>query len=245
VDATELTRVSREMELLWRTSFLGELPEALSSQILQGATIRHMAPADLLLVSTETQRNDALYLLADGLVRVFVVGPDGRQATVRYAGPAELIGLPPLLALGMNIRAEAVTNVTAMRLDSQRFIALAQRNVELAWILARFLAAQVSASNEILAADVFLSVRARIARHLLDLAQRQPEGLVVAARHQHLADAIGSVREVVSREMRQLAQAGVIRRIEGGTLLEDPAELHRIAAEARARHTRSAAEETP
>src|SRR5881394_770468 len=103
------------MELLWRTSFLGELPEALSSQVLQGAT---------------------------------------------------------------------------MRLDSQRFIALAQRNVELAWILARFLAAQVSASNEILAADVFLSVRARIARHLLDLAQRQPEGLVVAARHQHLADAI-------------------------------------------------------
>src|SRR5204863_9351108 len=144
--------------------------------------------------------------------------------------------------LGMNIRAEAVTDVTAIRLQSQRFVALAQRHAELAWTVARFLAAQVSASNEILSADIFLPVRARIARHLLDLAQRQPEGLVVLARHQHLADAIGSVREVVSREMRRLAEDGVIRRIDSGTLLLDPAELHRIAAEARARYTRSTAE---
>jgi CRP-like cAMP-binding protein len=240
--ATEVTRASREAELAWRTSFLGELPDSLSSQVLEGATIKHLAPADVVLVSTEAGRNEALYLLVDGLVRVFVVGPDGRQATVRYAGPAEVIGLPPLLTLGMNIRAEAVTDVTAIRLQSQRFVELCQRHVELTWILAQFLAAQVSSATEILAADIFLPVRARVARHLLDLAQRQPEGLVVLARHQQVADAIGSVREVVSREMRRLAEEGVIRRIEGGTLLQDPAELHRIAAEARARHTRSGSE---
>ena len=49
--------------------------------------------------------------------------------------------------------------------------------------------------------NMFLPVQARVARHLIDLASLQDDVLVVTAGHQEIADAIGSVREVVSRAL--------------------------------------------
>ena len=49
--------------------------------------------------------------------------------------------------------------------------------------------------------------------HLLDLASEQPQGdrLVAAVSQQALADAVGSVREVVVRVLHDLRSEGVIR----------------------------------
>jgi CRP/FNR family transcriptional regulator len=74
--------------------------------------------------------------------------------------------------------------------------------------------------------NVFLSVRQRVARHLLDLAvQEQPAGLVVHASHQDIADAIGSVREVVSRVIRELRTEGLVTRSGDTIVLPNPAGL--------------------
>jgi len=56
-------------------------------------------------------------------------------------------------------------------------------------------------------------VRQRVAAHLLDLAatQQNPEGpLVARVSQQELADAVGSVREVVARVLRDLRLAGIV-----------------------------------
>lgn len=68
-----------------------------------------------------------------------------------------------------------------------------------------------------LARNTFFPVRARIARHLLDLSASQQHGRDLQARvtQQELADAVGSVREVVIRALARLREEGVVRT--GGT----------------------------
>ena len=61
--------------------------------------------------------------------------------------------------------------------------------------------------------EAFGSVRQRVATHLLDLAsdRQRPGGRLVArVSQQELADAAGSVREVVARALRDLRAAGMV-----------------------------------
>jgi CRP/FNR family cyclic AMP-dependent transcriptional regulator len=75
--------------------------------------------------------------------------------------------------------------------------------------------------------SAFATVRQRVARHLLDLASEDQSGpdLVAAIGQQELADAVGTVREVVVRALRELRQAGVLETRREGILVLDPERL--------------------
>jgi CRP/FNR family transcriptional regulator len=81
---------------------------------------------------------------------------------------------------------------------------------------------------EALAGNAFGSLRQRLARHLLDLAaaRQQGRGLLVKATQQELADAVGSVRPVVARIIRDLRAEGLITTSSDGIIILKPAELH-------------------
>jgi CRP/FNR family transcriptional regulator len=70
-----------------------------------------------------------------------------------------------------------------------------------------------------------------VARHLLDLAaeHQQQAALVAPVSQQELADAVGTVREVVARVLRDLRVDGLIRPTRHGIAVLDPARLHRRA----------------
>lgn len=61
--------------------------------------------------------------------------------------------------------------------------------------------------------STFATVRRRVARHLLDFASEGQRGseLVTAIGRQQLADAVGTVREVVVRALRELREEGLLR----------------------------------
>jgi CRP/FNR family transcriptional regulator len=75
--------------------------------------------------------------------------------------------------------------------------------------------------------SAFGTVRQRVARHLLDLASTTQAGpaLVVTISQQELADAVGSVREVVVRVLRELREEGYVETGHDGITLLDPQQL--------------------
>ena len=79
------------------------------------------------------------------------------------------------------------------------------------------------------AVNAFGSVRQRVAAHLLDLAsdRQRPGGRLVArVSQQKLADAAGSVREVVARALRDLRAAGIVATAADSIVILDPARLY-------------------
>lgn len=75
--------------------------------------------------------------------------------------------------------------------------------------------------------SAFATVRQRVARHLLDLASEGQTGpeLVAAIGQQDLADAVGSVREVVVRALRELRQGHLIETGRDRIVILDPVGL--------------------
>jgi CRP/FNR family transcriptional regulator len=72
-------------------------------------------------------------------------------------------------------------------------------------------------------------VTQRVASHLLDLAtmpQRPEAPLVSEVSQQELADAVGSVREVVARALRDLRAAGTVATSTDRIEILDPVRLH-------------------
>ena len=77
----------------------------------------------------------------------------------------------------------------------------------------------------------FATVRQRVARHLLDLASDEQRGgtrLIARVSQQAMADAIGSVREVVVRAIGELRKEGLVATGSGGIEILD---ADRLAAD--------------
>jgi CRP/FNR family transcriptional regulator, cyclic AMP receptor protein len=155
--------------------------------------------------------------------------PEGRQVTVRYARAADVLGVAVLVGGPANVSAQALAESSLFRISSRALTGAARRDARVAWALAEELNRRLYETLQQTAVNTFGSVRQRVAVHLLDLASAQlhPRGRMVArVSQQELADAVGSVREVVARVLRDLRVAGIVATSSDSVLILDAARLH-------------------
>ena len=209
--------------LAMQRGFLSTLPGR-AGWALVGRAIRIDVPAGAVVYrNDETPR---LIIVVTGLLRVFLSSFDGRQVTVRYVRSGDVAGLA--LVVGgpgpMNIQAMTAASVLSLRVDDLR--QLLATDPAVARACAEELTRQLYRVLQDLSDQSFLTVRQRLARRLLDLAALD-EGLdlVVHASQQDLADAIGSVREVVTRTLGEMRSDGLIDTARDEIALLDPLEL--------------------
>lgn len=127
------------------------------------------------------------------------------------------------------VMVESVTAAGVLFIHVPTLRRLARKEPEVGWELAQFVGQVSTEVIEMMSAAVFGTVRQRLARHLLDLATRRGTHLYVLQGQQEMADAIGSVREVVARTVRDLRQQGLVSRDQQGLRLDDPARLHAMS----------------
>ena len=190
-------------------SFLAELPAEVISELRAGGE-RADYPAGTTVYQPGSEPRAAL--VVRGLLRVFLASLEGRQVTVRYARPGDVLGIAVLVGGPASVGVQAVEPSGLFRLSSRTLLAAARRDARVSWAIAGELNRRLYDTLEQTAVNAFGSVRQRVAAHLLDLASAQQEPGRLAARvsQQELADAVGSVREVVARVLRELRVAGVI-----------------------------------
>ena len=207
-------------------SFLAELPTDLAARVLAGGHRLEIPPG-----STVARQSGAVGvgIVLEGLVRVFLESSTGRQVTVRYARPGETLGLVHLFGQTTDVRTQAVTPAAFWVISATHLRKLAAESAPLTTAIAKDCASRAADAIDELALVTFGSVRQRIARHLLDLAATQGEELLAAVTQQQLADATGSVREVVARVLKELHGAGLTSGSDGGVLILDAAALDREA----------------
>ena len=114
-------------------------------------------------------------------------------------------------------------------IDGSALADAARRDGRVGWMLAEELNRRLYENLEQTAVNAFGTVRQRVALHVLDLASEQqgPSGpLVASVTQQELADAVGSVREVVARVLRELRAAGLLATTAAGVRVLDATGLH-------------------
>ena len=157
---------------------------------------------------------------------------EGRQITVRYARDGDVLGTPAVIGGPVRTPVQAITDARVLLLNATLARRLAETNGSLAWAFAKETTRRLYDLLDELAGTAFTSVRARVARHLLDLSVPHPETgtWVVTATQQDIADAVGSVREVVARVLKELRDQRLVEVAARTTTILDPSALHRAAS---------------
>jgi CRP-like cAMP-binding protein len=231
----------------WASSCLAGVPARLGRLLLAEAREAHVAAGELFYRGAAHDELPMCALVASGQLRIYRQTDTGRQVTMMYHFAGALAGIPSLLSRGARrdaeaarelwvmlggrrVYAEALQDSLLLRFSASQFLHLAQTEAALAWPLATYLARNEAITEHMLTDDMFLSVRARVARHLIDLAVLDDGELAVCLGHQEIADAIGSVREVATRAMLDMRRAGLLTRKGHKTVLADVEQLRLIAS---------------
>ena len=216
----------QEVEEALARSFLAELPPELTGA-LRADGERADYPAGTTVYQAGGEPRAAL--VVRGLMRVYLSSPGGRQVTIRYARPGDVLGVAVLVGGPGDFGVQAVEPSSVFRISARTLLTTAQRDARVSWAIAGELNRRLFEVLEQTAVIAFGSVRQRVAAHLLDLAseQQRPHGRLVArVSQQELADAAGSVREVVARVLRDLRVAGIVATTTDSVVILDPARLY-------------------
>jgi CRP/FNR family cyclic AMP-dependent transcriptional regulator len=212
-------------------SNLHDLPLDVVEELLTDA-VRVKIPAGS-VTHREGEPAPHLELVITGVVRGFVTAPDGRTMNVRYCRPGALIGAVSLFATRFTMPAatQALVDAELLRLSPAVVRRAVARDARVAQAVLSELSERVLSFVYEIPGSSFATVRQRVARHLLDLAAQPRSGrkavdeLVVPITQQELADAVGTVREVVVRVLRDLRRDGVVRTERDCIVILDPARL--------------------
>ncbi|MGZ4148984.1 MAG: Crp/Fnr family transcriptional regulator [Actinomycetota bacterium] len=203
--------------------FLSSMPREAAERLLSEA-IRIRVPAGAVVY--RDGESPRVLVVVSGLLRVFLSSADGRQVTVRYARSGDVAGLVLVLNGLAPTSVQAMTTASLVALGPDSLRALIASDPDVARVCAEELTRQLRRALDDISEHAFLSVRERLARQLLDLAEPgRGRHLVVRASQQELADAVGSVREVVTRTLRHLRGEGLIGRSSEGIVLLDAVRL--------------------
>lgn len=207
------------------------LNKAAQREIATRSVLRRFAASELLWRAGTESRG--LFIVLEGRVRV-VRAPAGRQHVIHTEEVGATLGEVPLFAGGRYpATAIAVNTTLCLVVGRDALTAAIAADPSLALLLLERLAGRVRGLVERLDGLVVQSVRARLAGYLL---ARQPasaaDEFTLGASQTAVAEELGTVREVVVRELWYLCDAGVVRRAGPGRFaVADAASLNSIANE--------------
>jgi CRP/FNR family cyclic AMP-dependent transcriptional regulator len=165
-----------------------------------------------------------LYVVESGHVRIFKSSANGREQVLSIDGPGSSIAELPVFDGGSYpASATAIDDATLLFVSKQDFQALCLAHPQVALKVLRIVGARLRRLVGIIEELSFTTVRHRLASFLLRLAQKEGKhsaaGVEIAlpASNQELASHIGTVRELVSRNLSRLQAEGMLK-IDGRTV---------------------------
>src|SRR5262249_7494971 len=198
-----------------RTKFM---TEPLSTSLFASAASRHLKAGKPLFVAGEP--GDGCYRLEQGLLKIVVTSPQDEERILAMLAPGAIVGELAMLDGGpRSASVFAVRDCELSFISRAAFEERTTRHPEIYQNLTKILATRLRKTDDTMAATCFLTVKARLARALLELGQHvgldDGAGRIVI-RHKisngDLAAMAGIARENVSRVMSDWNRNKVVTR---------------------------------
>jgi CRP/FNR family cyclic AMP-dependent transcriptional regulator len=204
---------------LAKVQIFSGLTESELAFLAQRAVPRRFSPGGS--VFSEGEPCTGLYVVESGHVRIFKSSAGGREQVLSIEGPGSSVAELPVFD-GGNYPASvsAVDAAVLLFVSKQDFQALCLAHPQVALKVLRVVGARLRRLVGIIEELSFTTVRHRLASFLLRLAhsqgKRTADGVEVTlpVSNQELASQIGTVRELVSRNLSRFQSEGLVK-IEG------------------------------
>ena len=207
---TDLARAT-----LKRVAIFSGLSEEELAFVLPRLTPRRFQIGEIIF--TEGDACSGLYIVQAGNVRIFKTSAGGREQVLAIDGPGSSIAELPVFDGGnYPASAQAVSESTLLFFSRQDFHALCLQHPHVALKVLRVIGGRLRRLVGIIEELSFTTVRHRLIALLLRMAKtegtRNGEGIVLTlpANNTELAAQIGTVRELVSRNLSRLQSEDLI-----------------------------------
>ncbi len=200
-----------------------ELPDTLRQRLAECQSMT--VPAGTVLFD-EHQPCQGFPLVVTGSIRVVKPAANGRELPLYRIVPGESCIITTSCLLGRadyNARGVAESESTLVLLPRSLFDELLNRPEFRAFVFHLF-AERIADLMQLVEEVAFHKLDQRLAGLLLG------RGRLIHATHQQLADELGSVREMVSRLLKNFAEQNLVRLSREQVEILDPAGLRRLAA---------------
>jgi CRP-like cAMP-binding protein len=205
--------------------FLSLMGEANRRRFLAGSTHGTFQPGSIVI---RPDGPPAAYLVETGLARTYWTVPDGRQATMTFTHPTELVGVTSITRESPWLFLQVITESRMTILDIEAVQKLVATEVEVSTAVAAHLLRRLREAYRLIAVRTLGNIKERVAYDLLDRAAQSQlvvGRLEVTATQADLADSVGSSREVMSRALRELRFEGIVETAPGAIRVLDPTRL--------------------
>ena len=177
------------------------------------------------VIFREGEPGDSLYIVLAGKVKLGRRAGDGRENLVAVMGPSDQFGELSLFDPGpRTATAVAVTDSSVAVLPKEALVRWVSERPQIALQLMRVIARRLRRTNTMLADLIFVDVPGRVAKQLLQLAQKfgSVDGGQLRVTHdltqEELAQLVGASRETVNKALADFASRGWLR-LEGKSVV--------------------------
>ncbi len=201
-------------EVLRATPLFAALNDAEMRALAGRTELRRYAPLQMLFA--EGDPCAGLFVVADGRIRIFKMSAGGREQVLAVEGARNSIAELPVFDGGAYpASAQAAEPSSVLFISRRDFHSLCLEHPEIALKVLQVVGSRLRRLVGIIEELSFTTVRHRLISWLLRQASADGDGkIVLTSSHQELAAHIGTVRELVSRNLARLQAQGFIR-IEG------------------------------
>jgi CRP-like cAMP-binding protein len=205
-----------EEQVLARAGIFQGVPPTAVSAVIKHLRRAEFPPGRTILAQGEP--GDYLYIIISGRVKIGRRTADGGESLLTIMGPSDMFGELSIFDPGpRTLSATAITHVHAVTMDREALLGWIADRPEIAVQLLRVLARRLRRTNNDLADLIFTDVAGRVAKRLLQLAQRfgvQEDGVMRVAHGltlDEIAQLAGAAPDTVEKVLRDFTARGWIR----------------------------------
>jgi len=218
---------------LKRAQLFAGLDEAEMHSLSTRAVRKLYEPEELLF--SEGEPCEGFYIVLSGKIRIFKTSANGREQVLAMEGPGSSVAELPVFDGGRYPASVAATEASEMIFISRRdFQAFCLEHPQVALKVLAVVGSRLRRLVGIIEELSFTTVRQRLVAHLLRLAEdignKTARGIEITlpGSHQDLAHQIGTVRELVSRNLSRLQAEGLLEVDARHIVVLDPKGLQAI-----------------
>ena len=227
---------SEKLGLLGEVQLFAGLSEADIEAIGHATTMTRCVRGQQILSPDDP--SDRIHIIKKGRVRVYRMTPDGKQLTLDIYEKGTILGDMSLLGQDRlpEAYAEAIGDGVICTITPDELRRLIERYPIIGVNVIRHLSKRLQAAERELEAMAYQRVDQRLARKLLDLAQRfgvsTERGTIIEARltQQELAEMIGTTRETLAHTLADFRRRGLLETEHHQVLIRDAERLAEVAA---------------
>ncbi|HEV8280272.1 MAG TPA: Crp/Fnr family transcriptional regulator [Candidatus Limnocylindrales bacterium] len=233
--ATERRSFAEKLGLLRELELLSGLSETDIEAIGHATTMTHCHPGQVILSPDDPP--DRIHILKKGKVRVYRVTPDGKQLTLdiydkgTILGDMRLLGQDPI----PEAYAETIDAAVICTISPDELRRLVERHPIIGVNIITFLSRRLQEAERELESMAYQRVGQRLARKLIDLAQRfgveTVRGTLIEARltQQELAEMIGTTRETLAHTLSDFRRRDLLDTAHHQVVIRDAERLADVA----------------